>query len=242
MTEIKRLKGKIKEYEERINVVQNFPRTRISAAGGMILEACFIKEIEDKDEQLGIMRAKLHRLENPDDVEEVIELIQYDKHHIVETYIKNGILVKGGLLERYFKGRLAEEHESYVRNRHGKVSKKLEVVKSKLNITESGEKDKYSNRLRKPLRGTIELECKIGNFLYKGKSEFEVTVDQETYFYFNLKKYDIKTYGYLTSQEPVENIRGLSGYETYLIKYVCAMLFRDKYRKGRNINISNSFN
>lgn len=216
--ELKKLKEREEFIVNRIYELQSSPPTRMSAYGGiMIHEARIIREWENLDEELGKLEAQIYSLENPNQTSE-IELVYCDDNYVVETHIKNGILIKGGLLESYFKGRVATEHHEYVIGRHDKQYYKLLVNNVIL----------YPNE---PFTsGVATIDCLIGDFRYLGKCDYNSRVNEKTYFYFNISNIDIHR----------ENSdRGLSTREKQLLKYVCAMCYRDIYKPNCNINLVN---
>jgi hypothetical protein len=208
----------IDKLEAELKQLYAEPRSRQSAVGVMIQQAHVIRKIEAVDERLGKLRAEVHLLKNNNDPTEEIELIYYGANHVVETYIKGGILVKGGLLENYFKGRLATEHHNYVVSRHHKTFEKL--------IIEESDIDYY------PIfnKGNVTIRCKLGDNTYVGSTQYKCRVDNETYFYFSVESFNFFRLEKAT--------RGLSKKEKTLIKYVCAMIFRNKYRPNAHINLN----
>lgn len=217
--ELEKLKKRQQQISNRILEIQNEPKTRMSAYGGiMIHEARLIKEWENLDEELGSIRANIYSIEHPEKTS-AIELVYCHNDYIVETYIENGIIAKGGLLESYFKGRLASEHHNYVINRHEKQYYSL-IVNS-VNIEPSTHYTK----------GVAKIDCKIGNIQYSGICNYNSRVDEVKYFYFNIFNIDIKRNN---------TNRGLSKREKQLLKYVCAMYYRDKFKPNCSINLTDN--
>lgn len=205
------------KISKRIEEIRNSPATRMSATGCMILQSYEISEWEKLDEEIGQINADIHKLKNNNNnTDELIQLIPYSDYHVIATYSKGGILTKGGLLEDYFKDRVITEHDWYVKVRHNKNSYKLTNVKCE--IIPNNKSDFTS--------GNINIKYCIDDVEYIGNCKYNSRVNNDTYFYFALTNINIK-YGN----------RGISNSGKILLRYICAMEYRKKY-KSDNCNIN----
>ena len=212
--EITTLKETISQIDERIKYLRNSPASRMSAMGTMIQEAYVIREWENLDEKVGKLRAELYMLENPSS-EEKVQLVYVNDTYVVDTYSKNGVLVKGGLLENYFKGRLISEHDNYVRGRHHKNSYDLVIFDSSVNKTGN--------------EGQITLSCKIGNHEYLGQMDYWLRCESPEFFQFCKRNFK-----FIRTDNPN---RGLSHTEKTLLWYTCGLIYRLNYNRNANINL-----
>lgn len=214
------LTNKRDKISKRIDEIRNYPKTRMSDTGCMILQSYEIQEWERLDDELGKLNAEIHKLKNGEDDEELIQLIPFSDYHVIPTYSKGGILIKGGLLYEYFKNRLIEEHDSYVRERHNKTSYKLTNVKCE--ITPNDESNFTS--------GNINIRYFIDDVEHIGTCKYNSSVNNKTYFDFessnNKTYFDFALYNINVKYGDI----GISNTGKCLLRYICAMEYRKKYK------------
>ncbi len=164
--------------------------------------------VESLDNEIHSIKVELLKRTNTEG--EKLFFIVYGKGHVVPLITENGIVKKGGLLDNYFTGKSAKEHEAYVIGRHGK--KLTEIIFVSKNITE----DK------------IEIEVKLNDVSCKLSSNYKITVNQSDYFYIEFQNKEIKR---------LDSERGLSEKERWALTYCGAYLYQQTFAPNKHINM-----
>lgn len=164
--------------------------------------------VESLDNEIHSIKVELLNRTNKEG--EKLFFIVYGKSHVVPLITNNGVVKSGGLLDNYFVGKSAKEHEAYVTGRHGKTLKEITFISK--SITES----------------RIELEVKLNDVLCKFSSNYKITVNQSDYFYIEFQNKEMKR---------LDSERGLSEKQRWALTYCGAYLYQQTFAPNKHINL-----
>jgi hypothetical protein len=214
---VDKLKTLLEKKDDEYRKLINSPKTRQSAYNGIPIHSVQnIREYENIYEEMSFIRAEIAKRQNKESGEQLHFIYSNNLWVVITPFIvENGIMKSGGYLDNYFLGKSAEEHEGYVIGRHGAKIYKFDYLEKEVNFVSDNSDE---NR--------IFFKAKIKDRYIKVKTRFKLSVNCDTYFYFEYKDLKIKVEDGQISK-PMQKVA----------KYACAYLYKMTFAEHKNICI-----